>query len=90
MKKRRFKTELIPPLAEGAFSTRLSLTGNSLLMENHHGITELSTERIVISGSEGSVSLWGENLHVEAMTERQLLIRGRIQSVDFGGENGRD
>ena len=88
MKKHKFKTELISPLTDGAFGTRLSITGNSLLMENHRGITELGSERIVISGSEGSICLWGEGLHVEAMTEHQLLIRGIIQSVDLGGENG--
>lgn len=88
MKKHRFKTELISPLSDGAFSTVLNITGNSLLMENHRGITELGRERIVISGSEGSVCLWGQGLQVEAMNRRQILIKGRIQSVELGGENG--
>ena len=58
------------------------LVGDSrVLVENHQGVTEYSRCRIGATVSFGRVLVCGENLELARMTQRQLVITGRVEGV---------
>lgn len=63
---------------------RVTVTGNSSVMiENHRGLIEYSRERIAVNGGKGIVSVRGDALELEAMTDSEMLISGRIFSIEL-------
>ena len=63
---------------------KLTLTANRrALIENHHGILEYGPEQIQISVKRGKIVLRGSELHLEAMNKGELLICGKLQSVEW-------
>lgn len=63
---------------------KLTVTGGRrALVENHRGVLEYGEERIVVSVGRGKLTVSGGGLGIEAMNRRELLIRGRIQSVEW-------
>ena len=64
---------------------RLTLSGGrQALIEGQRGILEYSGERIVISFGREKLSLMGDGLRLSAMNAGELLIHGRIRSVEWG------
>lgn len=60
----------------------VELVGDSrVLVENHQGVTEYSRCRIGAAVSFGRVLVCGENLELARMTQRQLVITGRVEAV---------
>lgn len=60
----------------------VELVGDSrVLVENHQGVTEYSRYRIGATVSFGRVLVCGENLELARMTQRQLVITGRVEGV---------
>lgn len=60
----------------------VELVGDSrVLVENHQGVTEYSHCRIGATVSFGRVLVCGENLELARMTQRQLVITGRVEGV---------
>ena len=69
--------------------SRLSMqAGRELLVENHRGISELDSQRIILIVPEGRISVSGAELQIRAMNSRCVLINGRIEKVEFGGFHG--
>ena len=65
-------------------AAKLTVTGGRrALVENHRGVLEYGEERIVVSVGRGKLTVSGGGLGIEAMNRRELLIRGRIQSVEW-------
>lgn len=65
-------------------AAKLTVTGGRrALVENHKGVLEYGEERIVISAGRGRINISGAGLGIEAMNRRELLIKGRIQSVEW-------
>ena len=65
-------------------AAKLTVTGGRrALVENHRGVLEYGEERIVVSVGRGKLTVSGRGLGIEAMNRRELLIRGRIQSVEW-------
>ena len=63
---------------------RLELVGDGeLRVENHKGILAYGTEEIHISGGSYIVKVTGEALELRAMTGLELLITGRIDSIQL-------
>lgn len=63
---------------------RMEITGcRALMMENHRGILQYSTEEIDIGGSQAVVKVFGEHLILRAMNGRELLIVGQIFKIEF-------
>lgn len=63
---------------------RIELLGDrELRMEFHKGILAYGTQEIHISGGKLVVRVKGEELELRSMDPTQLLITGRIQSLDF-------
>lgn len=60
----------------------LELCGNRrILIEQHCGVLEYSAERITVKIKNGTFTVIGEGLDLCKMCSAQLLIRGRIESV---------
>ena len=63
---------------------KLEITGDrEFRMENHKGILSCSPEEIHISGGIFLVKLSGDALQVRAMTGLEVLITGKICSVEL-------
>lgn len=63
---------------------RIELTGDGeLRMENHRGILDYGSEEIHVSGGRLMVRIRGEGLELRAMNRTELLITGRIHSVEL-------
>lgn len=70
--------------AEALGAVRLTLTGGRLLLvENHCGLQEYGRERIVIGGGRGKILVSGRELDIEGMNGRELVLRGRIQMLEW-------
>lgn len=63
---------------------RITISGDErVLIEGHRGLLEYSDERIAAARRNGRILVKGESLRLAAMTERELLILGRLWSVEF-------
>ena len=63
---------------------RVELIGDQeLRMENHRGILAYSREEIHISGGKLVVRIRGEGLQLKAMNANELLVTGRIFTVEL-------
>jgi len=63
---------------------RLELLGDrELRMEYHRGILAYGTEEIHISGGKLVVRVRGEELELRSMNPTELLITGRISSLEL-------
>lgn len=65
-------------------AAKLTVTGGrQLLVENHRGVMDYGQERIVVSLGRGKLNISGTALVIRAMNRRELLVSGRIQSVEW-------
>lgn len=65
-------------------ATKLTVTGGRrAVVENHRGVLEYGEEWIVVSAGRGKLIINGAGLGIEAMNRRELLVKGRIQSVEW-------
>lgn len=93
MKKNR---NILQWLTEGADLAGEPIPGQSLvelsgdcriLIENHSGVIEYSRERIGVSVKFGQVIICGCGLELCRMTQEQLIIRGRIDTISLTRRN---
>ena len=67
----------------------IEIIGNRrVLIENHSGIKEYSSERITVKKQGGSISVTGESLQLAAITNERIIITGNISSVELSKERG--
>ena len=65
-------------------AAKLTLTANRrALIENHCGIEEYGLEEIRVRLKRGGIVLRGSDLRLEAMNREELLICGKLQSVEW-------
>ena len=63
---------------------KLSVTGfEEMLIENYKGILEYQDFYIRISTHIGILNINGYDLYLEEMTTDDLLVTGKIESIDF-------
>lgn len=63
---------------------KITVTGfDEILIENFKGILEYEDFFARISTSLGNININGFNLKLNQMTEDDILVTGRIESVDF-------
>ena len=55
-----------------------------VLIENHRGIMSYSEELIEIATAKGRIALRGDGMTLEAMNSGDILIVGKVASVEFG------
>ena len=66
--------------------TKLSMIGGKkMLIENHRGLLSYSDTVIEVQAEEGKLSVFGNGFILRAMRERELLIFGEIQNVEWCG-----
>ena len=70
----------ILPIVELAGSRRV-------LVENHLGVTEYSTEKIGIKMKYGELNVCGCKLQLEHMTRVKLIITGQIDCISLSRRN---
>lgn len=88
MKKARLAEELaerldLPQDALFGSGKLTVVAGRRAYVENHGGILEYGTERIAVSLDRGKVIINGTELELVAMSGRELVIRGRLKSVEW-------
>ena len=65
-------------------AAKLTVTaGRRVLVENHRGVLDYSAEHILVNLGRGKLSISGANLKLKAMNRNELLISGRIQTVEW-------
>ena len=82
-----FASELLERLelpGEALGEGKLSVVGTRrALIENHRGLLSYTEELIAVRLGHGSLSIWGTELAIEAMNERELLIVGHIAHAEW-------
>ena len=59
--------------------------GRRVLIENHLGVVAYESERICVKVTYGTVCVCGNNLELARMIRGQLVITGKIRSVELNG-----
>ncbi len=68
---------------------RIVVTGrNGLRVENHGGVRRFSGEEVRIASGVGEIVVSGGGLVLAVLTERDLAVEGRVDSVRFPAEGG--
>lgn len=76
--------KLALPAELSLWTGRLTVTGGRCaLIEDHRGIIEYSDTRVVVTTGRGKLILSGSGLKLTAMNRGELLISGKIQSVEW-------
>lgn len=64
--------------------TVAELAGDSrVLVEGHRGVTEYSPCRVTVKVGYGALSVSGDGLQLRQMSRQQLVICGRIQTLEL-------
>ena len=67
-----------------AGETKLTVSaGTRVLVENHRGILEYGSERIALATPRGKLLIKGNRLLLDAMNKSELLISGKLISVEW-------
>jgi len=72
----------LPSEALGAVKVTVT-GGKSLLAENHAGILEYGSERIVLSCGRGRLVISGSALALVGISPGELAVRGSITAVEW-------
>lgn len=73
----------LPAEALGDAMRLTALDDRRLLVEKHRGLLAYGTEEIRVSTGQGQLILRGEALRMRAMNRSELLITGRLRSLEW-------
>lgn len=63
---------------------RITISGDSrVLVEGHRGLLEYADERIAAARVNGRILITGEGLRLLTMTDCELVVTGRIWTVEI-------
>ncbi len=63
---------------------KITISGfDEVLIENYKNILEYQDILIKINTYEGAVSIYGLNLKLENMTDEDIKVKGKIDSIEF-------
>ena len=84
MKKRRLDKILEMPEEVYSNTPKLTITGfNEIVLENYKGILEYEEFFASISTHIGIVNINGYNINLEKMTNDDIKITGKIESIEL-------
>ena len=84
MRKRRLDKILEMPEEVYSNTPKLTITGfNEMILENYKGILEYEEFFASISTHIGIVNINGFNINLEKMTNDDIKITGKIESIDL-------
>lgn len=67
-------------------STDIKITMNGfdqVLIENYKNILEYQDILIKVNTFEGAITIYGFNLKLEQMTDEDIIVKGKIDSIEF-------
>ena len=67
--------------APGQSVVELFGTGR-VVIENHKGITQYSSNEMLINVNYGLIRIYGQNMHIASMTNCRLIIHGCIDGIE--------
>ena len=72
------------PVELSTDTTKVTIVGfERLLIENYRGILEYQDYFVRVNTHKGIININGFNLNLEEMTTDDLLVTGKIESIDF-------
>ena len=84
MKKSRINKMLEMPKEVYTKEPKITVTGfEEMIVENYKGILEYEDFFVKINTYIGNININGFNLKLENMSEDDIKIRGKIESLDF-------
>ena len=64
--------------------SRITLLGDAeLMVENHRGLAEYTTESLVISTPRGRLAITGSDLSIGSISPDQVTVSGKIRSLQY-------
>lgn len=87
-KRSEFITELtarvdLPPAAVPNAAKVTVVSGRQIRIENHRGILEFGSDRVVIQFGSEKLVLAGRELCILGMSRGEILIEGRLQNAEW-------
>lgn len=84
--RRKLKMELAEilelPMDVSLDLPRVVILGDlGVLISNHRGLMQYSTDRIVVGVGAGQITISGDNLEIEEVGKEQMAVRGIIKFV---------
>ena len=84
MKKKRLDKILEIPEEVYSNTPKITITGfNEIILENYKGILEYEEYFVRVNTYIGIVNIHGINLKLEKMTEDNIKINGKIESIEL-------
>lgn len=72
------------PREVASTDVKITITGfDEILIENYKNILEYQDVLIKINTFEGTVSIFGFELKLEQMTDEDIKVRGKFDSIEF-------
>lgn len=63
---------------------KITITGfDEILIENYKNILEYQDVLIKLNTFEGTVTIYGFNLRLEQMTDEDIKVKGKIDTIEF-------
>ncbi len=86
--RRKFRMELSEilelPMDISLDLPRVVIIGDlGVLIANHRGLMQYSTDRIVVGVGAGQITISGDNLEIEEVGQEQMAVRGVIKFVEM-------
>lgn len=67
---------------------RVTLVGDmEMVIENHRGLTEFTSNRVVMSVPEGQLAIDGDELRIGAISPEQVTLLGKIRGMRYLAPN---
>lgn len=80
----RLAERLDIPAEAASSAPRITISGGGqVLIEGHRGLLEYGEERIAAAGAGCTILIKGEKLRMRSMSGRELLVTGRLWSVEL-------
>lgn len=84
--KKYSKLDSILELPREVASTDIKITVNGfdeILIENYKNILEYQDILIKVNTFEGTITIYGFNLKLEQMTDEDIRVKGKIDTIEF-------
>ncbi|BAS28478.1 sporulation protein [Limnochorda pilosa] len=59
------------------------------LIENHRGLVRFTAHEVVVQSRLGPLRVMGDRLEIERLAGEELVLRGRIDQIDYPSPAGR-
>ena len=80
----KFDSILEIPREVASSDIKITINGfDEILIENYKNILEYQDVLIKINTFEGAVTIYGFNLKLENMTDEDIKVKGKIDSIEF-------